>query len=275
MFFKPVMEERVVARHALTIDLRKALLLRQFEVHYQPQIDLRSRSLIGFEALLRWKHPQLGWVPPAVFIPIAEETGLIGMIGDWVLRTACLQAAQLPSHITMAVNASPLQFRAENFLTSVETALRLADIPGSRLELEVTEGVLLQGEQLVLSKFNRLHELGTKLAMDDFGTGYSSFGQLARFPFDTIKIDRSLVGLDSKKRAIVCAIATLARGLDMVPLVEGIETSEDLDAAVLDGCVWAQGYLFGKARSAGHLGEVMSRFIQTDTEIMDEGELTL
>ncbi|MEO8658869.1 MAG: GGDEF domain-containing phosphodiesterase [Bryobacteraceae bacterium] len=264
--FETSIEDRLVARHELVLDLHKALLLHQFEVHYQPQVDIAIQYLTGFEALLRWRHPESGWISPALFIPIAEETGLIEMIGDWVLRTACQEAARLPREIVMAVNVSPLQIRNKSFTASVEHALSVAGIPASRLEIEITEGVLIQEPTSVLETLNDLHSMGVRLAMDDLGTGYSSLGQLARFPFDTIKIDRSLiidrptVVENAKQRAIVRAIATLGKGLGMCTLVEGIETEKQLVDAYSDGCISAQGYLFGKAVSAAQLDEVLAAF---------------
>jgi diguanylate cyclase (GGDEF)-like protein len=262
-FFDAAMEERTATRHALVGDLRKALLLHQFEIHYQPQIDIRTRALIGLEALLRWRHPRLGLISPGNFIPLAEETGMIVKIGEWVLRSACRQAASLPSNIVVAVNASPIQFKSGLFLDSVKRALTLSRLPPNRLEIEITEGVLLKDSESVLSTLGQLHGDGVRLAMDDFGTGYSSLVQLAKLPFDTIKIDRSLIGIAAKKRAIVRSIVVLGEGIGMSVLAEGIETEEELDAVRSDGCVHAQGYLFGKPIPAEDVPRAVELFAKT------------
>ncbi len=259
VFFESQMEQRQKARDYLTAELRKALSKNQLEVHYQPQVDLPSCRLVGFEALLRWHHPEFGWVSPADFIPLAEEIGIIGTIGGWVLRTACKQAALLPPEITMAVNVSPLQLKNGSLLEAVSVALANAHLAPHRLEVEITEGVLLENSGLVKATLDTLHELGVRLAIDDFGTGYSSLGQLANFPFDTIKIDRSLVGTGVKNRAIVRAIAMLGAGLGMTTLIEGIENEEALTNACGDGFNSAQGYLFGKAVPPSALMEVLER----------------
>ena len=260
--FENDMEDRIVSRRELAVHLRKALLLKQLEVHYQPQVNLAIQNLTGFEALLRWTHPVLGSVSPGEFIPVAEEIGMIGTIGEWVLRTACRQALLLPEQMIVAVNVSPSQFKTGTLLQSVENALTLAGIPPSRLELEITEGVLMQNTDAVFSTLDDLRSLGVRLALDDFGTGYSSLSQLAQLPIDTLKIDRSFVGSTAKQRAIVQSIATLGNGLGMSTLVEGIETEEQLTNSYLDGCKSAQGYLFGKAVPASALGELLTRFAE-------------
>jgi diguanylate cyclase (GGDEF)-like protein len=261
-FFDVVMEERIKARHALTADLRKALLLDQLEVHYQPQISMKTRQVIGLEALLRWRHPTLGMISPADFIPIAEEIGLIKTIGEWVLRTACRQAAMLPNGTVMAVNASPTQLKDATFLDSVEHALASAGLPPSRLEIEITEGFLLEHTSTVLRTLHDLHARGVRLAIDDFGTGYSSFGQLAKLPFDTIKIDRSLVGASVQQRAIVRSIVALGDGLGMSVLAEGLETEEEYNNARSAGCLSGQGYLIGRAAPPNQLKELLARLAQ-------------
>jgi diguanylate cyclase (GGDEF)-like protein len=259
-FFDAAMRERIATHHALVGDLRKALLLHQFEVHYQPQIHIPTRALVGLEALLRWRHPKMGLISPGNFIPLAEDTGMIVKIGEWVLRTACKQAASLPSNIVVAVNASPLQFKNGLFLDSVKRALTLSHLPPSRLEVEITEGLLLRDSRSVLSILDDLHDEGVRLAMDDFGTGYSSLVQLAKLPFDNIKIDRSLIGIAAKKRAIVRSIVVLGEGLGMSVLAEGIETEEELDAVRSDGCAHAQGYLFGKPIPAADIPRAVALF---------------
>jgi diguanylate cyclase (GGDEF)-like protein len=259
-FFDAAMRERIATHHALVGDLRKALLLHQFEVHYQPQIHIPTRALVGLEALLRWRHPKMGLISPGNFIPLAEDTGMIVKIGEWVLRTACKQAASLPSNIVVAVNASPLQFKNGLFLDSVKRALTLSHLPPSRLEVEITEGLLLRDSRSVLSILDDLHDEGVRLAMDDFGTGYSSLVQLAKLPFDNIKIDRSLIGIAAKKRAIVRSIVVLGEGLGMSVLAEGIETEEELDAVRSDGCAHAQGYLFGKPIPAADIPRAVELF---------------
>ncbi len=259
-YFEDAMERRLLVKHELSVELRRALMLKQLELHYQPQANIDAKRLTGFEALLRWRHPRLGWVSPAEFIPLAEELGLIDMIGDWVLRAALRQAVLFPSSVVVAVNVSPTQLMNKSFTKVVQNALAGANLTGDRLELEITEGVLLKDSDVVTTALRSLREMGVRLAMDDFGTGYSSLSQLAKLPFDTIKIDRSLVDGSSKKRAIVRSIATLGDGLGMSVLAEGIETQEELAFVRADGCDSLQGYLLGRPLPAEKLAEVLHSF---------------
>ena len=261
-FFDAHMERRAQARRTNEIELRRALALRQLEVHYQPQVSTVIGRLVGFEALLRWRHPERGMIPPGDFLPMAEEIGLIVPIGDWVLRTACREATQWPEDIIIAVNASPLQFDAGNFADSVQRALSVTGLPGERLEIEITEGILLRNDGAVLETLHRIREMNVRIAMDDFGTGYASLSQLARFPFDKIKIDRSLAGFegnDAKQRAIVRAITALGQSLGVCTLAEGVESADQLARLQVDGCTSVQGYFFGKAAPAAELKNIISQ----------------
>ncbi len=248
-FFTADMELRAQARRTGELDLRRALALRQLELHYQPQVDLVTQALVGFEALIRWRHPERGLIPPADFLPLAEEIGVIVPIGDWVLRTACREAMNWPEHVVVAVNVSPIQFETGRLANSVKNALAAANLPAHRLEIEVTEGILLRKEQTVFETMKELREMNIRIAMDDFGTGHASLSQLAQFAFDKIKIDRSLVGSEgnnAKHRAIVRAIAALGTSLGISTMAEGIETEDQLQRIQSDGCGSVQGYFFSK-----------------------------
>jgi diguanylate cyclase (GGDEF)-like protein len=247
-FFEPEMGARAQARRALELDLRRAVVLRQFEVHYQPQMNLAAGRVAGFEALVRWQHPRDGMVAPAEFVPLAEETGLIVPIGEWVLRTACREAAAWPAHLTLSVNLSPVQFGRAGLLETVTSALAQSGLPPERLELEITETLLLQETGATLALLHRLKALGVRIAMDDFGTGYSSLSYLRTFPFDEIKVDRSFIaaGTDAGTAAILRAIVTLGASLGMTVVAEGIETPEQLAFATRQGCDAVQGYLIGR-----------------------------
>lgn len=261
-FFNPGMQERASERRANELELRQALALRQLELHYQPQVETPAGRLVGFEALIRWRHPTKGLLPPGMFLPLAEEIGVIVPIGDWVLRTACREAMRWPDEITIAVNASPLQFDAGNFAVSVQQALRATGLPGRRLEIEITEGIFLRNDTAILETLHELRAMNVRIAMDDFGTGYASLSQLARFPFDKIKIDRSLAGFDGddlKQRAIVRAITALGQSLGVCTLAEGVENKEQLARLEADGCASVQGYFFGRPVPADQLDEVISR----------------
>ncbi len=259
--FEPEMDASVQARRALEVDLRAALSRGEFELHYQPLFDLRAEAVSGFEALLRWRHPERGWVSPAEFIPLAEEIGLISTIGDWVLRTACAQAATWPRHLKIAVNLSPVQFRSRSLVAAVVQAIAATGLLPRQLELEVTESVLLECSQANLEQLHQLRALGVRIAMDDFGTGYSSLSYLRTFPFDKIKIDRSFVrnasagaeGGDSQGRAIVRAVAGLGASLGICTTAEGVETQEELDLARSEGCTEVQGYLISRPRPAAEI----------------------
>jgi diguanylate cyclase (GGDEF)-like protein len=245
--FEPEMDARLRARRALELDLRHAVANDEFALFFQPLMDLRANRLIGFEALIRWWHPSRGMVSPAEFIPVAEESGLIVQIGEWVIQSACTEAMTWPRGLKVAVNVSPLQFKSPRLLASVTEALASSGLPARRLELEITESVLLADNDSSLATLRRLHELGAHIAMDDFGTGYSSLSYLRSFPFDKIKIDQSFVrdlGTAKDSRAIVRAIIALGHSLGMQVLAEGVETEDQLEQLRSEGCGEAQGYLF-------------------------------
>lgn len=248
--FAAHMHERAQARRTLEADLRRALALRQFVLHYQPQLSLRSRRLTGFEALLRWQHPEQGMISPENFIPLAEETGLIEAIGAWVLRTACVEATHWPCELRVAVNVSPVQFgRADMLLTAVQEALDGSGLPGNRLEIEITESALLGAEQATLALLRALRSLGVRIAMDDFGTGYSSLSQLRSFPFEKIKIDRSFVrdiGSDQQAASIIRSINALGASLGMSTIAEGVETEAQARSLLEGGCGDIQGYFISR-----------------------------
>jgi diguanylate cyclase (GGDEF)-like protein len=255
-FFEPEMDAELQARRILEADLRKALVAQEFELYYQPQINIRKNEIIGFEALLRWRHPERGMVSPAEFIPVAEDIGLISPLGEWVVERACAEAANWPRGIKVAVNLSPVQFRSRALVESVDRALTLSRLDPSRLELEITESVLLQDNDTTLQTLHQLRELGVCIAMDDFGTGYSSLSYLRSFPFDKIKIDQSFVReLTSRADclAIVQSITRLGTSLGMITTAEGVETDEQYLHLRAAGCTEVQGYLFGRPQPADEL----------------------
>ncbi len=252
-FFEPGMDRLMQARTALEFDLRKALANEEFALHYQPVVNLQTGRINGFEALIRWNHPRRGMISPAEFIPIAEETALIVPIGEWVLRTACEEASQWPDDVHVAVNLSSVQFRVPNLYESVVEALDRSNLAADRLEIEITESVILLNLPSTIETLNKLRAHGVKIAMDDFGTGHSSLSYLRHYPFDRIKLDGSFIrDLQDKmnSRAIVRAIAELANSLGMRTTAEGIETQEQLDYVKRVGCTEGQGYLFGKPQPA-------------------------
>ncbi|MDX7952934.1 EAL domain-containing protein [Lichenihabitans sp. Uapishka_5] len=252
-FFEPGMNARMQARQQLEADLRLALARRQFSLAFQPQYCLDAGSVSGFEALLRWTHPERGPISPADFIPLAEEIGLIVGIGEWVLRTACREAVGWPIPASIAVNVSPVQFKTGKLAETVFSVLAQTGLAPGRLELEITEGALLDETNLVLKTLHAVRDIGVRVSMDDFGTGYSSLSYLRRFPFDKIKIDQSFVrGLGDGRdcEAIVRAVASLGASLGMRTTAEGVETPEQLARVRAEGCTEVQGYLTGRPLTA-------------------------
>ncbi|WP_083519254.1 bifunctional diguanylate cyclase/phosphodiesterase [Bradyrhizobium jicamae] len=260
-FFDPEMEQQANHRRELEADLRAALAEGGFELHYQPQVDLRSDVVNGCEALLRWRHQVRGMVSPADFVPVAEETGLIEEIGQWVLRTACAEAATWPSHVRVAVNVSPIQFRSETLSLKVAAALNESGLDPRRLELEITEAVLIADDDAALVTLNQLRALGIHIALDDFGTGYSSLQYLQRFPFDKIKIDRSFVKevtRNSSSASIIRAVVSIAADRNMITTAEGVETLQQRETVQNLGCTQMQGYLFSGARPAQEIRALLA-----------------
>jgi len=257
-FFEPSMETEANQRRAMELDLRAAIAHGSFEIHYQPLVDLESNAVTACEALLRWRHPRRGMVSPAEFVPIAEETGLIEEIGDWVLRTACAEAATWPDHVRIAVNVSPVQFRSRTLSLKVAAALAESGLDPRRLELEITEAVLIADDDAALVALNQLRDLGVRIALDDFGTGYSSLSYLQRFPFDKIKIDRSFVKELDRGTSIIKAVVSIAADRNMVTTAEGVETEEQRSTVQALGCTQMQGYLFSPPRQAKEVRTLMA-----------------
>ena len=262
-FFAPEMHEAARQRQLMESDLRVALEKGQLRLVYQPCVDASSEAVTGFEALIRWDHPEHGPVSPVEFIPLAEEIGLINEIGEWVLRTACAEAAKWPQHISVAVNLSPIQFKSHVLPTLVRMVLSDTDLPAKRLELEITEGVFLSNDDHVHDMIASLKAIGVKLALDDFGTGYSSLSYLQRVPFDKIKIDRSFVtgasDLEGRNAALIRAMVGLASDLKMQTTAEGVETQEELALVRSLGCSLVQGYIFGKPMPAEEAAELAAK----------------
>jgi diguanylate cyclase (GGDEF)-like protein len=254
--FDPEMDAIVQARRGLERDMRTALVQDRFRLFYQPLVNLQTKKVTTFEALMRWRHPERGSVPPSTFIPVAEEMGLIIQLGEWALRQACTEAVEWPDEICVSVNLSPLQFSKGNLVSTVMSALASSGLPASRLELEITESVLLEKSERNISILNQLRHLGVRISMDDFGTGYSSIGYLRSFPFDKIKIDQSFVKdvlVDEGSLAIVRAIAGLGVSFGMTTTAEGVETEEQMRCLNLEGCIEVQGYLFSKPIPANEI----------------------
>jgi diguanylate cyclase (GGDEF)-like protein/PAS domain S-box-containing protein len=259
-FFEPKMDALMRARRVLELDLRKALINGEFELYYQPLVNLASDEISAFEALLRWNHPERGLVAPLEFISLAEETALVVPIGEWVLRQACREAVKWPSHISVAVNVSPAQFTRPNLSQVVMSALAGSGLAAQRLELEITESVLLLGSDSTLATLHQLRKMGVRISMDDFGTGYSSLSYLRSFPFDKIKIDRSFVhdvSSNEDSMAIIRAVTALGASLRMTTTGEGVETQEELDYLKREGCIEAQGYFFSQPKPAGEIYKML------------------
>ena len=268
-FFEPGMDAKMEARRALEADLRRALAERQFEVHYQPLVCASTERLTGFEALLRWNHPERSMVSPSEFIPLAEETGLIRAMGAWVLERACADAAGWPEHVKVAVNLSPVQFLRGNLAHEVEHALAASGLAANRLELEITESVLLQDNDATLGVLHRLRGLGVRISVDDFGTGHSSLSYLRRFPFDKIKIDQSFVrsfGVEKGNIEIIRAVVGLGQALNMEVLAEGVETPEQLRMLQAEGCDELQGYLFSRPKPLQDVADIIATFSLMEDE---------
>ena len=261
-FFETGMDARAQARRLLEMDLRAALQRDEFQPYYQPIRDVASGRVVAFEALLRWNHPQRGLIAPINFIPLAEETGLIVQLGEFMLRSACADAATWPDDIDVAVNLSPVQFKNPNLIASVTEALTASGLAARRLELEITESVLLQNSEATLTTLHELRAMGVRISLDDFGTGYSSLSYLRSFPFDKIKIDRSFVSELATREdsmAIIRAVTGLGRSLGIVTTAEGVENDAQLELLRREGCTQAQGYLFSKPRPASDVALMLER----------------
>jgi diguanylate cyclase (GGDEF)-like protein len=272
-FFERAMDEQLQARRALELDLRRALQDGEFELFYQPLYHLGDERVTGCEALLRWNHPERGMVSPADFIPLAEEIGLIVPLGDWVLRAACAEAARWPDHVRLAVNLSPAQFRDRSLVATVVSALATSGLPAQRLELEITESVLLQDSAANMTMLHDLKALGVRISMDDFGTGYSSLSYLRSFPFDKIKIDQTFVRdilHDSDALAIIKAVLDLGASMGVTTTAEGVETQAQLDALRGQGCAEIQGYFISRPAPAGDIAKMLG--VEAAKETFSHGE---
>jgi diguanylate cyclase (GGDEF)-like protein/PAS domain S-box-containing protein len=262
-FFEREMDRQAQKRRDMELDLRRAFANGEFELHYQPLVDLAADRISGFESLLRWRHPVKGMISPAEFVPVAEDIGLIVALGEWVLREACAEAAKWPADVKVAINLSPVQFRSRNLVQAVISALAHSGLSPMRLELEITESVFLAETEANLAVLHQLRGLGVSISMDDFGTGYSSLSYLRSFPFDKIKIDRSFVKDLSERSdcgAIVRAISGLGRSLNITTTAEGVETIDQLDWLRAEGCNQVQGFLFSPARPAAEIEQLLSKF---------------
>jgi diguanylate cyclase (GGDEF)-like protein/PAS domain S-box-containing protein len=264
-FFEPAMDARANARLTMEQDLRQALADGAFELHYQPLLDLASGEVTGCEALLRWRHPERGMVSPAEFIPVAEDTGLINELGDWVMQTACTEAAGWPSRVRLAVNVSPIQLKSPTLALRITGALAASGLSPDRLEIEITEAVLIHDDESALAILHQLRAIGVRIALDDFGTGFSSLSYLKRFPFDKIKIDRCFVSdieVDGSA-AIVQAVVNIAAARNMTTTAEGVETEQQREMLRQLGCTQMQGYLFSAPKPAAEARRLLGARLET------------
>lgn len=261
-FFEPAMDARMQARRTLELELRKAIANAELELYYQPLVETKTRQVSGFEALLRWRHPARGLISPVEFISLAEETGLIVPVGDWVLHQACAEAAAWPVRARVAVNLSPVQFKGGKLLPSIKSALAKSGLAPDRLEVEITESVLLQESDATLATLHALRGLGVRVSMDDFGTEYSSLSYLRRFPFDKIKIDQSFISEMPDREdclAIVRAVTAMGSSLGIVTTAEGVETPEQYEQLVREECTEVQGYLLSAPPPACEVREMLRK----------------
>jgi EAL domain-containing protein (putative c-di-GMP-specific phosphodiesterase class I) len=269
-FFEPEMDARVKARRKLEVELRQAIADRALEVYYQPCLSLQTDAITGCEALVRWRHSERGMISPAEFIPIAEETGLINQLGEWVLTTACAEAATWPDDIKLAVNVSPVQFKSGTLALKIVAALAESGLAANRLELEITEAVLIRDDDAALAILHQLRAIGVRIALDDFGTGYSSLSYLQRFPFDKIKIDRCFVNDIAEpggSSCIVQAVVNIAAERHMTTTAEGVETKPQQELLRALGCSEMQGYLFSPAKPAADVRQLLRAHRERPTAV--------
>jgi EAL domain-containing protein (putative c-di-GMP-specific phosphodiesterase class I) len=262
-FYEKAMNKELNDRRQMEMDLREAIEHNELELHYQPILNLRTNVITGFEALARWRHPIKGMVPPALFIPVAEDSELILPLGEWALREACRKAAQWPNDLRIAVNLSPKQFTAPNLFHMIEQTLAETGLAPQRLELEITERIFMENNDSTLSTLRRLKELGVRVSLDDFGTGYSSLSYLRSFPFDKIKVDRAFVSdlKDSSEHiVIVQAVVTIARALGMTTTAEGVETEDQQRFLTTLGCDEVQGYLYSAPVPIENVPEIIAKW---------------
>jgi predicted signal transduction protein with EAL and GGDEF domain len=260
--FDPEMDAAVQARCALEKDMRNGIVQNHFQLFYQPLVNLRTQKVTAFEALMRWQHPERGMISPTEFIPLAEGTGLIVRLGEWALREACSEAMGWPDEISVSVNLSAVQFAKGDLVSTVMSALASSGLPASRLELEITESILLEGSDHNVRILDQLHELGVRISLDDFGTGYSSIGYLRSFKFDKLKIDQSFVRdllADEKSLAIVRAIVGLGSSFGITTTAEGVETEDQRSCLNHEGCTEVQGFLYSKPLPPNEIAPLLGR----------------